>query len=127
MSLIWRRSVTLLALYAAALHVILLGFIPVIPGTFGPLDPFAVICETTGPAANPGEPPPGKLHFLPGRAVDQCDLCSAAAPPPAPDLAFAVDFGAARLLHVFSLLSTPARSGFIFHAKLIRGPPSAFV
>ena len=122
----WRRSVTLLALYAVALHVILLAFLPIIPGSFVPVDPFAIICQTTGAAAKPDQPPPGKLHFLPGRVIDHCDLCSAAAPPPAPDVAHAVDFRSARVVHVFSPLSTPARSGFIFPSKLIRGPPPAY-
>ncbi len=122
----WGRSVTLLALYVVALHVILLAFLPIIPGSFVPVDPFAIICQTTGAAAKPGEPPPGKLHFLPGRAIDHCNLCSAAAPPPAPDVAFAVDFRPAYVVHVFSPLSTPARSDLAFDPKLIRGPPLAY-
>jgi hypothetical protein len=121
----WRRSVTVVALYAVALHVILLAFLPIIPGSFLPVDPFAIICQTTGAAAKPDQPPPGKLHFLPGRVIDHCDLCSAAPPPPAPDVASSVDFRAARVLHVFSPLSAPGRSGFILQSKLIRGPPLA--
>jgi hypothetical protein len=123
---VWRQSVTLLALYAVALHVILLGFLPVSPGADAPVNPFAIICQTTGPAAKPGEPPPGKLHFIPGRAIDHCNLCSAAAPPPAPDIAFNIDFQSTRVLHVFRPHSTSARSGLIFDPKLIRGPPPAY-
>jgi hypothetical protein len=121
----WRRSVTVLALYAVTLHLILLGFFPIIPGEFSPVDPFSIICHTTGPAANPGEPPPGTLHFVPGRAIDQCNLCTAAAPPPVPTIAVRIDFNFARVLHVFIPRSMPARSGLASDPKLIRGPPLA--
>jgi hypothetical protein len=121
----WQRSVTLLALYAVALQVILLGFLPVSPGVGAPIDPFAIICQTTGPAAQPGEPPPGKLNFIPGRAIDHCNLCIAAAPPPAPDVAVAVDFASARVLHVFRPVSVLTRTRPTSNPKLTRGPPLA--
>jgi hypothetical protein len=122
---LWRRCLTLLALYAVTLHVILLGFFPIVPGEFAPVDPFSIICHTTGPAAKPGEPPPGTLHFVPGRAIDQCNLCTAAAPPPAPDIAVKIDFKSARILHVLRPHSVSARSGLTSNPNLIRGPPLA--
>jgi hypothetical protein len=123
---VWQRGTILLALYAVALHVILLGFLPVSPGAFAPINPFAIICHATGPAAKPGERPPGKLNFIPGRAIDHCNLCSAAAAPPAPKIAFNIDFQSTRVLHVFSPHSAPVRSGLIFDPKLIRGPPPPY-
>lgn len=123
MRLVWRRSVTLLALYAVALHVILLGLFPA--SVVAPVNPFAVICHTTGPAANPGEPPPGTLHYLPSRAIDHCDVCSAAAPPPAPTIAAHIDFAWTPVLHVVRPASTPARNRIASNPKLTRGPPLA--
>ncbi len=125
MRLIWRRSVTVLAMYAIALQVVLLGIVPLSPGAFAAIDPFAIICSTTGSATNPGEPPRGTLHFVPGRAIDQCNLCSAAAPPPAPDTAVVIDFTWAPVLHVLRPMSTPARTGLTSNPKLARAPPRA--
>jgi hypothetical protein len=125
MRMICRRSVTVLATYAVALHVILLGFVPVSSFAYGLIDPFAIICHATGASANPGEPPPGTLHIAPGRAIDQCDLCSAAAPPPAPDIAFYIDFSWSRVLQILQPVSTPVRSSVTSDPKLTRGPPLA--
>jgi hypothetical protein len=118
-----RRCVTLLATYAVALHVIVLGFAPIDANAFAAIDPFTVICHTTAPAAAPGELPKGKLALIPSRAIDHCNLCSAAAPPPAPDTAFAVDFSATRVLHVFRPMSAQVRSAVTANPRLSRGPP----
>jgi hypothetical protein len=117
-----QRCLTLLALYAVAAHVILLGFAPINFGAFGPIDPFAIICHTDGPAADPGGPP-GALHYLPGRAIDQCNLASAAAPPPAPDIALSVLYAPLRVLHILRPSSMAARPGLSSNPKLARGPP----
>ncbi|HZD88959.1 MAG TPA: hypothetical protein VE224_02575 [Pseudolabrys sp.] len=121
----WQKCVTVLALYAVALHVILLGLSPVNAGDFGPINPFAVICHTIGAAAESGESPQGTVKYLPGRAIDFCNLCGAAAPPPAPDGAFHVSFRPARVLHVLRPISMPATAGLSCDPKLIRGPPLA--
>jgi hypothetical protein len=126
MRVIWRRSVMTLALYAVVLHVILLGFLPGGSGVFAPIDPFSIICHTIGPTANPAEPPPGTIHFVPGRAIDQCDLCTAIYPPPAPDIAVNIDFKSLRVLRVLRPQSMLARSSLVFDPRLIRGPPLAF-
>jgi hypothetical protein len=118
-----QRCLTLLALYAVAAHVILLGFAPVNAGAFSTLDPFALICHTTGPAAAPGEPPPGTIHFIPGRAIDQCTLASAAASPPVPDFALPIDFAFGRILHVLRPAPMSARAGLTSDPKLARAPP----
>ena len=114
---------TLIAIYAVALQVTLLGFLPVNPAFSGPIDPFAVICHTTGLAATPGAPPPGTLKYLPGRANDYCSLCSVAAPPPAPDAAFQIDYRPAYILYVLRPVSASCTSGAASDLKLIRGPP----
>jgi hypothetical protein len=125
MSTIWRRSAMLLALYAMALHALLLGFAPMTPGAFALINPFALICHATAPAAAPGQPPPGTLHFIPGRAIDQCNLCSAAEPPPAPAVSHVIPFAWARMLHVLQPVAVPAPTDVTSNPKLSRGPPVA--
>ncbi len=121
----WRKGVTLLALYALALHVILLAFSPVSAADVGPLDPFAVICHTIGPPTAPGKAPQGTIKYVPGRAGDFCNVCGAAAPPPAPDTAFLSAFEPARVLHVLRPVSAPAQAGRTCDPNIIRGPPFA--
>jgi hypothetical protein len=118
-----QRSLTLLALYAVAAQVILLGFAPINFGAYATIDPFALICHTTGPTAAPGEPPAGTLHFIPGRAIDHCNLASAAAPPPAPEIALNVRYEPVRVLHVLRPTSMTMRVGLSSDPKLARGPP----
>jgi len=120
-----RRSVTAIALYAVALHVTLLGFLPINPGSFAPVDPFALICHTTGTPDAPGKPPPGTWHFLPGRAIDHCNLGSDAALSPAPGIAVGIDFAWARLTHVLGPLAIPARPRIASNPRLSRAPPRA--
>src|ERR1017187_7440082 len=85
MRLLLRRGVTLLAIYAVALHVILLGLVP-IAANVAAIDPFSVICHSAASAAVPGDEAPGKPDLVPGHACEHCNLCSAAAALPAPDI-----------------------------------------
>jgi len=120
-----RRSVTLLALYAVALHILLLGFLPPELGSFSPIDPFAIICHTVDPSGGQGKPAQGKLQYLPGRAIDRCDLSSAVAPPPSPDESFRIDLQRTRLLDVLEPHSVGEHKSLVYPANLIRGPPQA--
>lgn len=115
-----RRSVTLLAMFAVALHVILLGLAPAGPVTAGG-DPFSVICHSIAGSAN--DEAPSKSGLLPGHACEHCNLCSLVAPPPAPDAALAHGIGPARILHVLRPKSTAPRNGRTSNPKLARGPP----
>ena len=115
-----RRGVTLLAIYAVALHVILLGLIPI--GTAGAnVDPFSIICHSATGAA--GDEAPVKPGLIPGHACEHCNLCSVVAPPPAPDIALAGSMGPARILHVLRPISAVPTAGVAFRPNLARGPP----
>ena len=114
-----RRSVTLLAIYAVALNVIFLGLAP-IAGNAAALDPFSVICHSV--TGTQGDAAP-KSGLIPGHACEHCNLCSAAAPPPAPDVAFNIDLGPARILQVLRPASAPTHAGVTSNPKLARGPP----
>ncbi len=76
MRLLLRRGVTVLAIYAVALHVILLGLVP-IAANGEIVNPFSVICHSAGPVAA-GDEAPGKPDLIPGHACEHCNLCSAA-------------------------------------------------
>ncbi len=109
------------AIYAVALHVILLGLVP-IAANGEIFNPFSVICHSAGAAAA-GDETPGRPDLIPGHACEHCNLCSATAPPPAPDIAFNVDLRPARILHVLRPVSAVARTGVTSDPKLARGPP----
>jgi len=120
-----RRSVTLVALYTVALHIVLLGFLPAGVGSFSPIDPFAIICHTASPSEHPGEPPQGSLQYLPGRAIDRCDLSSVVGLPPTPEASFKVELQPTRLLDVLRPDTAPEQKSPVYPANLIRGPPQA--
>ena len=118
-----KRSVTLLAIYAVALHVILLGLAPIATNRAS-VDPFSVICHSPASADVPGDDAPGKPDLVPGHACEHCNLCSAAAPPPAPDTVLIGNLMPTRLLHVLRPASQGPRAGIAFRPNLARGPPS---
>jgi len=115
-----RQSVTMLAIYAIALHVVLLGFAP-ISANAGNVDPFTVICHS--PAGEPGDEAPVKSGLVPGSACEHCNLCSAVAAPPAPDVAVAIELAPALVLNVLAPVSAAPRTGTTSDPKLARGPP----
>jgi hypothetical protein len=117
-----KHGVTVLALYAMALHVLLAAFAPVAAGAGTNVDPFSVICHS-GASDISGDSAPLHPALLPGKACEHCNLCSAAAPPPAPDVAFDIQFAPACVLHVLRPDNMPAPGGIAFEPKLARGPP----
>ena len=120
-----RKAVSWVAIYAVALHVILLGIASVAANTSAAVDPFSVICHSVAHAGAAGDEAPIKPDLIPGHACEHCNLCSAAAPPPAPDVAFNVDLKPARILHVLRPASATVRTGVTSDPKLARGPPQS--
>ena len=117
-----RRAVSLAAIYAVALHTILLGIVPVAAGGSVAGDPFSIICHSDAQAVAPAEQAPDRPDIIPGHACDHCILCSAAAPPLL-DSVLAGQLAPTRLLQVLQPASTAARSHFAITQHLARGPP----
>jgi hypothetical protein len=115
---ILRRGVTLLAVYAVALHVVLLGLAPI--SANATVDPFSVICHSVTDTQGDEAP---KSGLIPGHACEHCTLCNMVAPPPAPDMALDVTLAPAPVLAVLRPASTPVRAGVTSDPKLARGPP----
>jgi len=113
------------AIYAVALHIILLGFAPLAANASDTVDPFSIICHAGSHSGAPGDEAPANPNLIPGHACDQCNLCSTAAPPPAPDAALNLDLKPARVLHVLRPVSTVPRIGVASNPKLARGPPQS--
>src|ERR1035438_7905613 len=93
-----QKVVSWVAIYAVALHVILLGFASVAANASATVDPFSVICHSVVDAGAVDDKAPSKPDLIPGHACDQCNLCNAAAPPPAPDFALLGSLPQARVL-----------------------------
>ena len=110
----------MLAIYAVALHVILLGLVP-IAANGEIVDPLSVICHSAGPAAA-GDETPGKPDLIPGHACEHCNLCSAA-PPPEPAVVPSGHLLPTRLLQVLRPASHTQSAGVAFRPNLARGPP----
>ncbi len=112
-----------LAIYAVALHVILLGFAPVFSGGTAGFDPASYICHSVA-AGNTGQDQgQDKSGFVPSQACEHCNLCSAMAPPPLPDLALIGTMVPATVLGVLRPALAPLRSGTPSDPKQARGPP----
>jgi hypothetical protein len=116
-----KRGVTLLAIYAVALHTVFLGFAPIGAAQAAANDPFSIICHSVAPT---DDAPAAADHLLPGHACEHCNLCSVTAPPPAPTIA--LNLTPARVSHVLNPISAPPRAGIASDPKQARGPP-AFV
>ena len=116
-----KQCVTVLALYAVALHLTLFGLAPFAANAAPTADPFSVICHSQAAAAT--DEAPADPGLLPGHACDHCNLCSAAAPPSPPDVALGAPMAPARVLHLLQPISAAARAGLASDPKRARGPP----
>jgi hypothetical protein len=114
-----RRTVSWVAIYAIALHSILLGVAPLVAAPT--VDPFSIICHSD--AATPAEAPASPAS-APTHACDHCNLCSAMAPPDAPDTALAGQLTPAKLLQVLRPATAATRDGIAYNPNRARGPPS---
>jgi hypothetical protein len=116
-----RRTLSLLAITAIALHAVLWGAAAP-PAASATIDPFSIICHSETPGAAPDAQTPG--DSAPTHACDHCNLCSVTAPPAALDTVLAGRLEPARLLQILRPLASAARSSRATTPKLARGPPS---
>jgi hypothetical protein len=117
-----RRLLTWIAIYAVALHAILVGLAtPALAGQPAAFDPLSAICHSTAD----GQDDQTTGRPAPGHACEHCNLCSIAGPPAAPDAALAGILKPARIAHVLRPASGAPIAGLVQSPKLARGPPSA--
>jgi len=114
-----RRAVGLVAIFAIALHGLLLGLAPLAAAA---TDPFTIICHAPQSTSGQDQTPAGPDTGFHG--CDHCNLCSAAAAPVAVDDVLAGQLIPARLLQVLRPVSTAATISLATTPKLARGPPA---
>ena len=114
-----QRFLTLVAIYAVALHTILLGLAPVFAAPA--FDPFSVICHSAAGGAAPVEQAPA--NSIPSHACDHCIACNAMAPPGPLDKLVVEQLAPARLLQILRPLLSILEDGVTFNLKHARGPP----
>ncbi len=116
-----RQMLSWVAIYAIAMHTLLSGVAPAFAAAQHNVDPFSVICLHDADAGSPaGQQPSG---LVPGHACEHCNLCSAAAAPPAPDLVVFGNLLPVRLLQVLRPASAAPSAGVEYRPNLARGPP----
>jgi hypothetical protein len=116
-----RRGLSLLAIYAVALHTIL--WVAIVPAATATIDPSTVICHSDS-GTIPAEQTPSNSHLIPAHACDHCNLCSATASPAALDTAQLAQLVPAQLILLLHPASLPRRDGIAASPHLARGPPS---
>jgi hypothetical protein len=115
-----RRSVSWLAIFAIALHTILVGLMPL--ASAAPIDPFNVICHSQ-PADSSALPAGSGPASVPSGPCDHCKLCSAVATPTAPDTLLDSNLAPTSLVAVLYPASMAPAGGIARTPKLARGPP----
>jgi len=116
-----RRSVTLLAIYAVALHTVLLGIAPLLAASTA--DPFSVICHAEALATSPVDQTPVSPASAPTPACEYCNLCNAIAPPDTLDSLVIDQLTLTNLLEVLRPATAAIRDGIGDNALRVRGPP----
>ncbi len=116
-----RQVLTWVAIYAVAMHTLLTGVAPTFAAAQDSVDPFSVICLHDADAGSPASQQPSGP--VPGHACEHCNLCSASAPPAAPDVALIGDLVPMRVSSILRPVSTIARPGVPSDPKQARGPP----
>ncbi len=113
-----RRILSVVAIYAIAMHAILWG--AAAPMAAGPsADPFSIICHSA--AGAPDEQSPAVP--APSQACDHCTLGTTAAPPPAPNFALIGSLTPARVLEILTPASDSSSDSVTGSSTSARGPP----
>jgi hypothetical protein len=120
----FRRALGIVAIATIAMHTALWG------GTttrapVAAVDPFSVICHSSGEAGTASDPTPTAPTSTPSHACDHCNLCSTALQSASSPAAAIVQRLLIRLSHQLEPASTVAKTGFKISLKGARGPPVA--
>ena len=118
-----QQAMSWLAIYAIALHTIVLGVTPLFAAQT--VDPFSVICHSAAPGAAPAEQTPAGPVSAPAKSCDHCNLCSAMASPDARDGVVIAELGPAKLLQLLRTAPAVPRDGIAYNPNRARGPPQA--
>lgn len=116
-----KKGVSWLAVFAVALHVMLLGLAPMAAGGPIGIDQFSIICHSE---AADDQGPASDSTLLAGHACDHCNLCSVVSVPAAPDGVLAATLAPARVLQSLEPSSTAKRDRLATHRPFARGPPA---
>jgi len=117
-----KRILSWVAIYAIALHVILLGLAPAVIASAPAFDPLSPICHSLS-ADQASNEVPGKPDLVPGHACEHCNLAMAYAPPVAPHDAVAGVLAPTRVLDVLRPASAAPIALNVASLNLARGPP----
>lgn len=114
----FRKSMSLMAIFAIAMHAILFG-VPM-QAAATDVDPFTIICHSGAVDPSTNEQTPSQT---PTKACDHCSLCFVAAALTGPDAIPAGRLTPPSVLHVLVPASSAARAHFAATPNLPRGPP----
>jgi len=119
-----KRILSWVAIYAVALHVILLGLAPAAIASAPAFDPLSPICHSLS-ADQASNEVPGKPDLVPGHACEHCNLAMAYAPPVTLHEALAGSLAPTRVLDVLRPSSTAPKATTTARSRFARGPPLA--
>jgi hypothetical protein len=117
-----KKTLSVVAIYAIALHAVLWAFGGLM-ATASAGDPFSVICHSVAPDAADDTQTPALPGHGPSQACDHCNLCSSVTPPPVPDVVLAGRMTPVRVLDVLLPADLGAHDGRASDPKRARGPP----
>lgn len=119
-----KRILSWVAIYAVALHAILLGLAPAVSAGQPAFDPLSAICHSAQ-ADQGADQSSGRLDLVPGHACEHCNLGTVYAPPVAPYDALAGILTPTRVLGILRPTSVAPKAANITSSRLARGPPPA--
>ena len=119
-----RKALSVVAIYAIALHAALWALAGHFANAAPGVDPFSVICHSVAPDAADDRQTPALPGHGPSSVCDHCNLGGAATPPAVPDVVLLTRMAPVRVLglrHAADLCPHGGRASDPRHA---RGPPS---
>jgi hypothetical protein len=118
-----RKALSVVAIYAIALHAVLWAFAGSFANAAPGVDPFTVICHSVAPDTADDSQTPALPGHTPSQACDHCNLCSSVAPPPVPEVVLLGRMTPVRVLDVLVPAELGPHDGRAADPRLARGPP----